>query len=515
MENKTFYPTIFKIIILFLFIDFFGVILGAKNYFSKFNYVLGDGSFRYEGTTHDKRYLIKLYEYAVYIFFIHGEKKIYLSMFKTDIRIDDIFYNNHNIFVNVDNRIIKYDIKSDSFKEEDDSNKKKLILINNIREANEYYRMAVTNKGIKIGNNVVFLYEEPLSYVYFIDKKIEISDNNILSEELERTKSEILKKLFSDLKIEELVYDKRYIKTENGFIVFYPDIDIFFKYYNDFKYMTYDENSLDFLVSLYPEDLVFIKSFIRIKVQNKKREELEKFLKKYNEKLVKDNEINTILADFYYSEGDYNRAKGYIKNVKTAYSYFILGNINFIENNLREAEINYKKSISLDKNFYKAYNNLASLYINQKKYLLAETLLIDGIKNNINSPSLYYNLGIVYEKINKIPLSYVLYEKAYSLIKMGEDAVNKKEIINSLYFTYIKLNNLDKAEELIKDVINQDPAEPTSYYNLGYVYELKKDIKKAIFYYNLFLEVNKNQVSSDLVKRVELNIKKLLKDFNK
>jgi len=496
-----------KKLITILIIFTISQILNGKNYSTKF--ILGKGEFIHEATTSDNRYILEVFEYSITIYFTSENKKIFLNIINTDKKIKKVLYKSHNLFIELDNETIKYDIKSDDIKKEDDKDKQALKITREKNNEFEDYYIAITQNGIKIGQKVIILEDEPIAYLYHTNKKIEVKGEK---KEIKENEKKLIMTILSELKPEREVIENKYIKTKTGILVFYPTFDEFFKLLEKYKNKTHDEKTLEVLKEIYNEKDI-ISLLIKKKIENNNKEDIEEIIKKYYSLFKKDNEINTLLGEFYYNRNDYKNAQKYIKEVNTPYSKFILANICVIENKIQDAEKNYKIAISMDKTFYKAYNNLASLYINKKKYNEAEKLLIEGIKNNSENHSLYYNLGLLYEKIDKLPIAILLYEKANSLAKKTEKDYPKKEIIDSLYYSYIKMGKIDDAEDLLKDILKKEPNDPISHYNLGYLYEIKKDKKKAIFHYNIFLETNRDEKNKNLENLVRKRIKKLVSEI--
>lgn len=102
--------------------------------------------------------------------------------------------------------------------------------------------------------------------------------------------------------------------------------------------------------------------------------------------------------------------------------------------------------------------------------------------------SLYYNLGIVYEKLKKLDLA----EKAY--LKAIEISPNETDFYYNLGLVYIDKAQYDKAIESFNTVLKTDTDDANSYFNLGLCYTKKGEEAPAIDYLNKAVELNDNDV---------------------
>ncbi len=161
-----------KKLITILIIFTISQILNGKNYSTKF--ILGKGEFIHEATTSDNRYILEVFEYSITIYFTSENKKIFLNTINTDKKIKKVLYKSHNLFIELDNETIKYDIKSDDIKKEDDKDKQALKITREKNNEFEDYYIAITQNGIKIGQKVIMIEDEPIAYLYHTNKKIEV-----------------------------------------------------------------------------------------------------------------------------------------------------------------------------------------------------------------------------------------------------------------------------------------------------------------------------------------------------
>ena len=134
-------------------------------------------------------------------------------------------------------------------------------------------------------------------------------------------------------------------------------------------------------------------------------------------------------------------------NKKDEEILLILSNIEMDKNNQNKAISNLKTAIQKKPEYYKAYYNLGSIFMQRRIYTLAIDNFKLAVKYNKENPYCYYNLACAY-------MNFGDYKKA------------KKNLIKAIYL---------KNDE--KDF----------YYNLAYVNKKlgkEKDSKKIIDFYN-------------------------------
>ncbi len=122
-----------------------------------------------------------------------------------------------------------------------------------------------------------------------------------------------------------------------------------------------------------------------------------------------------------------------------------------------------------------------------KNFIYLKNIFPDNAK-------IYYNIGIILEKLKLIDDSVIAYEKALSLSEDDTD------IMFNLANVYIKTENFDDAEKLLLNVIKQDKEDENAYFHLGEIYSRKKEYDKAIEYLTKALELD----SSDLIAKFYL-----------
>ena len=109
----------------------------------------------------------------------------------------------------------------------------------------------------------------------------------------------------------------------------------------------------------------------------------------------------------------------------------------------------------------------------------------DSLKEKNLSES-FYNLGILYQKINNFNLSIEFFERA-----IHKDNQNY-QFFNSIGISYQRIFNYAKAELAYKNAINLNNKSDKAYSNLGLLKQKSGFYEEAIYYYNLALKLKPN-----------------------
>ena len=222
--------------------------------------------------------------------------------------------------------------------------------------------------------------------------------------------------------------------------------------------------------------------------------------------------------------------KAMITNNTAEFNY-ILGNILKFQDKNNEAIAAYKKSISLNKDFSEAYNNLANV---QKKIELFEDALLNyknAIRTNGNNLEAYYNLANLFKSLKNYEEANKNYKKVLKLNPNFSDAYNN---IGTIYSILGKFN--DARDFYIKSMeINKYFAEPyKNYVQLNKIDEKdevfkslkeivkKKDLEedqKEVFFYSIskaYFDIGNNELAFKYLNSAnKFKLKKLNYSFNK
>ncbi|MBI5892427.1 MAG: tetratricopeptide repeat protein [Deltaproteobacteria bacterium] len=140
---------------------------------------------------------------------------------------------------------------------------------------------------------------------------------------------------------------------------------------------------------------------------------------------------------------------------------------------LDKAKSEIQKAISLQPDFFMAYNNLGLIYL--KKGLLedAERFFKKAIEIKPDYSAAHENLGTVLLENGLIDEALKEYEIA---IMMKESP----RLYNKIGVLYLKLGNRDTAIKAFKEAIRLEPQGVTPYANMGFAYFDKGDYDKAM-----------------------------------
>ena len=219
-----------------------------------------------------------------------------------------------------------------------------------------------------------------------------------------------------------------------------------------------------------------------------------------------------------------------IRNNTDEFNY-ILGNTLKIQDKNHEAIIAYKKSISLNKNFSEAYNNLANV---QKKIRDFDNALLNyknAIRTKEDNLEAYYNLANLLKTLKNYDEANKNYKKVVKLNPNFSDAYNN---IGTIYSILGKFNDAQKF--FIKSMkINKYFAEPYKNYvqsckinekdevfnNLKEIVK-KEDLddeQKEVFFYSIskaYFDVENNELAFKYLNSAnKLKLTKLDYSFNK
>ncbi|SCY68909.1 tetratricopeptide repeat protein [Desulfoluna spongiiphila] len=135
---------------------------------------------------------------------------------------------------------------------------------------------------------------------------------------------------------------------------------------------------------------------------------------------------------------------------------------------LEEARVQQPESIEI-------LSYLASFYEEIKAYDKAEACLVKAIEINGEDPSLYFRIGVLYDKWGKSEASTSAMKKALELDPEDPNA------LNYLGYTYARQGiNLEDAERLIKKALEHKPGDGYITDSLGWVYYQKGQYSKAL-----------------------------------
>ena len=223
-------------------------------------------------------------------------------------------------------------------------------------------------------------------------------------------------------------------------------------------------------------------NFDRLKIfnlfQDKKYAKISKISKSILKTFAQDKEIYKIIIFSELNEKNFSKAKivseKLLDLINDAETNYIHGNVLKLQNKFKEAIIFYEKAIDYKKDYFEAYNNLAT---SQKNIGLKDKAFenykhaINLKKNNLEA---HYNLANLlydekrfdearenYEKVieidNNFPQSYLLIGLINSVQGNFEEAKNyflkatqKDKFLTEAYVYYVNTRKIDKNDKIIK-----------------------------------------------------------------
>ncbi|MCB2289487.1 hypothetical protein LGK97_06865 [Clostridium sp. CS001] len=206
-------------------------------------------------------------------------------------------------------------------------------------------------------------------------------------------------------------------------------------------------------------------------------------------KYPKDKGLIKTMFTIYMGNNKINEAKeiilSYPVDEKSSYDIAEYSRMLMLVDKVEEGYSQLRRAWELNKDEYKVYDVLAQISLYNK----------DALLQNVTALSQKHPNDLVY----KIWLA-----KIYSLSADTVDEANKllSEISNKDVGTiqiklisanvYKNMNEIEKSDKLIQDVILQHPDDYRAYHSAGWYYLYKKDYEKAKEYCNKSIELNKD-----------------------
>jgi len=267
-----------------------------------------------------------------------------------------------------------------------------------------------------------------------------------------------------------------------------------------FKLGNYQE-SLDLFLNLLKEDkynFQIIKGIIENYIATNKYELALSF-------------IENVSKDFNNEELIYYKAFLNLKlnNLETALNYYldyikinnnnekIFNDIGIIYKNLNKFDeaINYfLKAIRIDPNYFTALYNIALVYFQIGNLDKSEYFFKKALRVNKNYPEIYNYLGM-------IDIHRKRYDSAFkNLNKALEKDLENLNAKNNLAILYDYTNNVVKAEELYKELINKSSKNYIYYVNLANILNREKKYNDSLQY--LINGLKKFPTNSKIISKI-------------
>ena len=214
------------------------------------------------------------------------------------------------------------------------------------------------------------------------------------------------------------------------------------------------------------------------------------------------------LATIYDDEKSYDKAIFYYEEClqyDNTYdsAYFNLGGIFEDLKDYQKAKINYEKAIMFNPKSFWAYLNLGHIYEIENQNQRALELFLKAKTLEENS-IVYFNLGVVYRKLNKIDDAINAYYKALEF----ED-VYPYTFLNLAVIYKDCYKNYDKALKIYNEGIKLFPKMTVLYYNRACIYAIINEYEKSIDDLIICIELDKDFIEymkNDMeLKKIDLS----------
>ena len=174
------------------------------------------------------------------------------------------------------------------------------------------------------------------------------------------------------------------------------------------------------------------------------------------------------------------------------------------QNDLKNAEILYKKVLDINPKNLSACNNLGIIFNNLNNIKDAEKYYLKAIKINPNYADANYNLAGLYKSTGKIHDSIKYYKKTILINPNYTDAYNNIGLIH-----FEKGENLI-AKEYFEKAIRIKPQSVNALNNLGIIFDTINQFENAINCYNKVISIDKS--NSNALNNAAISYSKIGKE---
>jgi len=149
-------------------------------------------------------------------------------------------------------------------------------------------------------------------------------------------------------------------------------------------------------------------------------------------------------ATAFYSDNNFDKTMELLLQIgedeRSAQDWLLLGNLVDEKGEKDQAIFMYQKALNANPKYYKAYYNIANIYLEQAKYNMAIDNYKNAVKLNPTNPYVFYNMACAYLKQGKNK------EAKDALLKALTIKNNIPEIHYNLAYVYRKLNKPKLAQ---------------------------------------------------------------------
>lgn len=166
------------------------------------------------------------------------------------------------------------------------------------------------------------------------------------------------------------------------------------------------------------------------------------------------NEELSKQATAFYSDNNFHKTMDLLLQIdekeRTAQDWLLLGNLLDEKGEKNNSIFMYQKAINTDAKYYKAYYNLANIYLADGKYNMAIDNYKKAVSLNKTNPYVYYNLGCAYLKFGETKKARSAFQQAVNLkndvaefhynLALTYKILNKPKLAQTYLDNYNKLN---------------------------------------------------------------------------
>ena len=230
-----------------------------------------------------------------------------------------------------------------------------------------------------------------------------------------------------------------------------------------------------------PSDIKTIRLLALIYMKDKHQDEAIAVLKKGVETNSDDISLKMLLAKFYANAKDFKNAEIVVKDIisldpENLAPYVTLALFYTQRGELDKAEQTFRKMISLDPLDAQRYLFLAEFQGRHRSINEAEKTLLSGIEKNPEAFKIRYVLGELY-KLTKSEKLRGVYKEIITLNGTGPEGLKAR---NELAVLALADNDVVKAEQLINEVLNENPRDNAALLTKGKIEYSRKDFNAAI-----------------------------------
>ncbi len=272
---------------------------------------------------------------------------------------------------------------------------------------------------------------------------------------------------------------------------------------NIFKYLSEEspENSIK-LLKIYsqysPENPQVKEALLSLYMETENLEEIKNILKDME---INENTFPIILdfLSFLFQKEDCESILNLGSNLENSNYEDVLSILSycfFKTGKIEKTKSTIEKILTLNPNNYKAINLLIEIEIIEGEYKDAEELIEKLPKETEEQVNFIKEIEAL---LFQIKGEYNKAEEIYLKLLSKFESKEKIKILKKIYYFYKGIKNCFKTLDYAYKILDEDSADPLSYYRLAEAYLILKDIKNAIFFLNLYKEIAEKEGIVDII----------------